>query len=867
MDYGLQRRNIKKIESLREYERQRLSKNEEVFKINNLIKVMEDYEHVHEFLNNFSSNKGGLFKDKETYNKFVKDHQDIIKGDRFPRVHAAEKGAIEIPDVDYKALFEAFEKDTGVSEEVLNEAYNDSDPKMRSNRHPLAEQIDAIKADADALFDENTAKQLKESLDFANEEIIAKTGKNILDDAITINSDRPGINASEGFKDFVKKEGLDEKVVINKSSGTIISAALDKDTDFPKYSPFLKMDANIDEDYKNKIIALDNLLKEEGLLEHAAGGESGNKEYCLSDYFAKNYALKRAITDHGKLQTEEEKKASLNNINNLVKETKEVSAKYDKVFNFIEKNFDVENMNLSGNIYSGRPADVGQEGIDKWRPNLPPRYDFENSPKVVFLSGFTQLKAACQAGNISLKDYLDKPCESYIKGVKSVSKIGDARYYPPRSQENTLGKRLARTLTMEDVCYPHLSGYNMIGGRGLEFLTNTNPDKENQVSNTIISSVNKDYSVLFDHSPAKYFGDPFNPQIDNIKNLFAFADKEDDLYKVSSHYYDENAKKGEMRNQYKQTLKEKANVPVEQEYRRIMDAMRDYARESNNMLDHQEQFTFPDKDGQYGGLMAHSVGTVLYAGKEYFVDYMKENNLSLASVRDEKLRNEITSFLTDPVGVLAKNFDEENSPESINNIKANYNSVWRNNKLEEGRQFFQRFNEFNHKPNGRNVGKTFSKIVSDNKGSWWERLRGKTSKEYSALQKIAKEACKEDSPNFGDDKALYVSAKAYKEYKMPEGTDFNSLSSTAKKRIEFCNSIIDTYEARERERQAQNQEAPQVDNNANNNIISQEEFQNQLGQDLNPQNEIEPNKNDIDANKSNEKDLSNENVEPNQLSK
>jgi hypothetical protein len=182
-----------------------------------------------------------------------------------------------------------------------------------------------------------------------------------------------------------------------------------------------------------------------------------------------------------------------------------------------------------------------------------------------------------------------------------------------------------------------------------------------------------------------------------------------------------------MCNQYKQTLKEKANVPVEQEYRRLMDAMRDYARESNNMLDHREQFTFPDKDGQYGGLMAHSVGTVLYAGKEYFVDYMKENNLSLASVRDEKLRNEITSFLTDPVSVLSKNFDEENSPESINNIKANYNSVWRNNKLEEGRQFFQRFNEFNHKPNGRNVGKTFSKIVSDNKGSWWERLRGKTT--------------------------------------------------------------------------------------------------------------------------------------------
>ena len=859
---GYKQEILKKIEALRKYEEFRKTNRREAFKVNNLIKVREDYEHVHEFISNFNANKGGLFKDKETYNKFISDHQDLVKGNRFPRITSGEKGEIEIPDVDYKALFEAFEKDTGISEEVLDEAYNKANPNIRGLWHPLEEQINLLKADADRLFDENAAKELKESLDFANEELIAKTGKNILDDVFTINSDLPGIEASEGFKDFVKEKGLDENVVVNKSSGNIVSAGLYDEVEYQKYSPFLKMDATIDEDYKNKLIALDNLLKEEGLLNQVAGGESGNKEYGLSDYFAKNYALKIAITDYAKLQTDEEKKASLNNINNLVKETKEVSAKYDRVFDFIEKNFDVENMNHSGNLYSGRPADVGDGGIEKWRPNLPPKYDFENSTKVVFLSGFTQLKAACQVGNISLKEYLDNPCESFKKGVKEVSKISDARYYPPRNQENTLGKRIAHTLTMEDVCYPHIAGYNMIGGRGMEFLTNTNPNKENQVGNTIATSINKDFSVLYDHSPNKYFGDPFNPQFDNIKNLFAFGDKEDALYKVSSHYHDENAEKGEMYKQYKQTLKEKANVPIEQEYHRIMNAMRDYARETNHMLDNQQQYTFPDKDGTYGGLMAHSVGTVLCAGKDYFVDYLKENNLSLASIRDEKLRNEITTFITDPVSVLSKNFDEENSPESINNIRDNYNSMWRKAKAKEGRQFFQKFNEFNNKPNGRNVGKSFTKIVSDNKGSWWERLRGKTSKEYTALQKIAREACKEDSPNFGDDKALYVSAKAYKEYKMPEGTDFNSLSSTAKKRIEFCDSIINAYEAKERERQLENQEAPEVENNANNNIIPQEEFQDQLEKDLNPKTEIKQDVKDIEAAKSNEKDPPDEGVNP-----
>ena len=173
---GYKEEVLKKIEALREYEKLRISNREEAFKVNNLLKVRENYQHVREFLNNFTANKDGLFKDKETYNKFITDHQDIVKGNRFPRISSGDKGEIEIPDVDYKALFEAFEKDTGVSEETLNEAYNNSDPNIRAFKHPLAEQINAMKADADKLFDENAAKELKQSLDYANEELIAKKG-------------------------------------------------------------------------------------------------------------------------------------------------------------------------------------------------------------------------------------------------------------------------------------------------------------------------------------------------------------------------------------------------------------------------------------------------------------------------------------------------------------------------------------------------------------------------------------------------------------------------------------------------------------------------------------------------------------------
>ena len=93
---GYKQEILKKIEALRKYEEFRKTNRREAFKVNNLIKVREDYEHVHEFISNFNANKGGLFKDKETYNKFISDHQDLVKGDRFPRISSGEKGEIEI---------------------------------------------------------------------------------------------------------------------------------------------------------------------------------------------------------------------------------------------------------------------------------------------------------------------------------------------------------------------------------------------------------------------------------------------------------------------------------------------------------------------------------------------------------------------------------------------------------------------------------------------------------------------------------------------------------------------------------------------------------------------------------------------------
>jgi hypothetical protein len=93
---------------------------------------------------------------------------------------------------------------------------------------------------------------------------------------------------------------------------------------------------------------------------------------------------------------------------------------------------------------------------------------------------------------------------------------------------------------------------------------------------------------------------------------------------------------------------------------------------------------------------------------------------------------------------------------------------------------------------------------------------------------------------------------------MPEGTNFNNLSKTAKKRVEFCDSIIDAYEAEKREKELANQPQPVVENN---NIIQQDDFQKQLAVDMAPQETNKVQEAPAKEEKANEK----ENIIPNEL--
>lgn len=825
---------LKKLKVVKDYKKLWETDLEKACKFPTALKALEAVHQTGQFMR-YISNSPALFGGKDKQSAFFLRYPELFPKGRFPSISMDnELGIISIEDVDYEKLMEAVEEEFKDNPEAIEKVFKKADPNIRGINHPLTDLVNNIKKDVDNLYPEEEAnKELKQVLDFANEEIVEKTGQNLVDNAVDINSNLRNMQGNRGFTDFVKKAGMDPKEITNRTKGkaSFSPGLYNNRENFEKYKPFLDMGVKFDEDYKKKVLELDRLCQEEGLLTNAMGGESGSKEYGLADYFQKNYKLKIALTDYAKITDEEQKKAALANIKNLAGEVKEVTAKYEKVFDFIEKNFDLENVTLSGNVYSGRPAYVDHGDIVNWKPNLPPKFDFEKSPAVVFLSGFTQLKAAAKAGDVSLEEYLDEPMQTFMKTAKKFGEDEDKKIYLPRSEENTLGKRMAHVFYHSSQAYNVLPGIGMMGGRGLEFLCNTSPKDENTLDNIIKCGIVKEYTPLYNHSPDVHFGSYFMPDVDKMKFVFAAGDQVDELYKVSPNYVNENCKIDPLYKDYASAVKSNGNTPIEEEYRRIMKAMKDCFEEEEEMSNHPDIYLRSEKD-----TMSHySYGTLIAAGRQYFMDYLRENNLSLTSVENEELRQEMTNFINDPVHTFNDHHYAfpEDGIETLEKVEAKFEAYWRDEVEGRNEAFMEKFNENNHKPNGYNAGKDIPTILQDNRGSWWERWRGTTSKQYLALKAASENALDEDSPTCGDKENLYICAKAYKAYKLPEGRSFNSLSKTAKRRVEYCDSIINAYEQEKAAREAANNPQPVAQNN-NNNIINQNEFQNQLQNDLGP---------------------------------
>lgn len=219
--------------------------------------------------------------------------------------------------------------------------------------------------------------------------------------------------------------------------------------------------------------------------------------------------------------------------------------------------------------------------------------------------------------------------------------------------------------------------------------------------------------------------------------------------------------------------------------------------------------------------------------KRYFDDYLEMNKIDILNL-NKKDKEEILNFMNDPAGVIAKKFkkDLNLTNEDIRAFRANYKAE--NDKINQAKiaKFNSVFSVTNSGENKLNAGKTINQIMHDNRGGFLERNFGWSSKEYKALTNAVKAAHDPSSPTYGDNTNVKIFASKYLEHKVPEGTDESRFSANEKRRIEFCRSVLATCDEIDRQKALEAQNEIIQDNN----IINNDEFQNQIKNEINMEN-------------------------------
>ena len=360
--------------------------------------------------------------------------------------------------------------------------------------------------------------------------------------------------------------------------------------------------------------------------------------------------------------------------------------------------------------------------------------------------------------------------------------------------------------------------------RGIEFVQNTAPQDENTIENAIIANVGTNYMTLFEHTPDRMFMiDKDTPDYESLRNLFALGDLTDKLYQVSENYYDANIKRGPVIN-YDYAVK---NVNREHNPRmevyRVLNAMKDFIVEKNEIYNNPRE--------HLGGEMPNdpvNISSLFIGAKMCINDFLEKNNINVMDLPKAD-RKFILNFMNDPAKAFVKTYKRElgitnqAAREFQQEFKEEYNRLNRS----KAESFINSFDNHNRAPHGFNVGKNIQRILSDNKGSIFERIGFRTSKEYNALVDAVKAATDPNSPTYGDFTNAKLCAQRYLDHKLPLGMNIEDVGETGRRRIEFCNSIIETYN------EMNGIENPENNNQIVNNNIIDEEFQKQIEHDVN----------------------------------
>ena len=695
---------------------------------------------------------------------------------------------------------------------------------------------DEISTIPNNLMDENEKKEIIKSLDFARDILIKKNGEHYLDKAIDIASKGRDNEAKKYSHEFAIKnnisfEGLPE---LDKEQGiTHVSPDNAKKNNLLK--PFLSKKITLSNEFKQKMLNLDRLVKDNNILNNVVYGESAFKEYGFIDWFNKARALKDELNQYiNSDEADLEKRIDmLRNVSRASNELRVITDKYSNVLDFIKTNFDLNKVSVPANIYSGRNKNISDD-INAYFPDFPEVFDGNNAPYGSILNGYSQIRAICNKGHITLEEFLDDPANSFLNICKNEVEEIDNKLILPR-ENNTLGKRMAHILVQPEKSYATISGL-VNSAKCFDVINKITDFDEHTYDNMILTSIASHYISPLDHSNELMFGS-FDAGLKNLKNLFALGDDEDNLFSLSTKYLDKDLNYRDLDTEYEQKISGMKNTDPNLECTRIMNTLTDYFIERKQLYDNKEVgegFDDPFKSG-----------SIFCAAKEYFQDYLYKNDIDLNKIRDSEVKKRLMGFVENPVQVFAKEFNFEHDifvpkpHEDIDEFNAHFASVWDVLHKKDAKTFVDNFTLINNQGDGYNKGKNITTILDDNKGGIWERFIARsTSDEYKSLVEAIREATNKESIRYGDLGPVKFYAKKYLEHKLRNKT-LNDLNTVGKKRVEFCKTILKAFDELDDKYEIKINEplADIKDPLVKNDEIKKEEFQEQIKENIEEKNE------------------------------
>ena len=658
--------------------------------------------------------------------------------------------------------------------------------------HPFNEEVKKMKADVNSFNENEIPEEEKQkiisSLDYANNMLIKKSS-GYMDDIIDTTARTRNLEAFKHTDEFIANnninvnalphddhvEDITDVVPNNKAKGDVLKPLIDKKL-------------SIKPELIKKLKDLDNLVKDKKILKSIVAGESGSKEYGFDDWFNKARELNKAMFEYTQID-KNNKELMLNKlrgINKLSDELKDVTERYKDVLKFIKDNFDLNKISLPRNIYSGRTKI--SDNLEDYSPDLAQEFDEENAPYGVILNCYSQLKSFCNEGNMTLDEFIENPVKSYLNICKNKVNNINNKFILPRNG-NSLGKRMARMLVQNVAAYHETAEYAN-KARSLVFFTHLSDYDENTLDNIFLTLYGEKYASMLDQSGEGLFYPEYGTN--NLKNLFILGDDRDNLLTLSDRYIDDNFNFADTDALYNERISQMGNVNPVDECNRMINVLTDYFVERKNIFN-TKLSTINDhyKD-------ACKPGYMFMAAKEYFTDYLSKNDIDITMIRNEEDRKKVLEFAQNPAEAYFKYSTNKdifvrNVPnESEVRMKNKFGDFWSDKYKTKCEEFVHTFDTKNNEANGYNSGKNITNILSANKGGIWERFIARsTSPQYKALVEAIEEALNPDGFTYGDLELVKLYAKKYLDYKLNNQT-YDDLSTTGKKRVEFCRTILDS---------------------------------------------------------------------------